>query len=315
MIVGMVDDRALRLRQGGRQPRPTPSFVQPVAPTPPISSPTRRRGPESPAPGIKFSDVANFLNPAPSLTSAVAEGRAPRPADVALDAGLFAAGFIPFAGPGIRAGGQAARLGAINRRLAPVGGPEAISSFLAFPKTGYYDSLNKNLVRETLHSGEQIIPRGTEFIRMPSSGQIAPGRYSQSVPLPREVGADYIAGRPQSFGQSADLQRMGAIMRGLGPDTGGNIWRAPGLMSITAMEDLPGLIDLPAFLAKYADEIPVNPRQGMESDFLNEGLLGPDVRLRLREFSPGDIGNLPLQAPLRQEPFNFPTWYFEAYAR
>lgn len=29
MIVGMVDDRALRLRQRGRQPRPTPSFVQP----------------------------------------------------------------------------------------------------------------------------------------------------------------------------------------------------------------------------------------------------------------------------------------------
>ena len=312
----MVDDRAMRLRQraSGRQPRPTP---QPVAPTP-----ARRESRTIFGQPVDYDRNArqgrgflDFLNPAPSLTSAVAEGRAPRPADVALDAGLFAAGFIPFAGPGIRAGGQAARVGAINRRLAPAGGPEAVSEFLGAPKTGYYGSLNRDVLRETLNSGEQVIPQGAELIRMPSKGQVAPGRYSQSVPLPREVGADYIAGRPQSFGQSSDLQRMGAILRGLNPDTGGNLWRAPGLMSITAMEELPGLIDLPAFLAKYGDEIPVSYRRPRESKFLNEGLLGPDVRLQLREFSPGDIGNLPLQAPLRQEAFNFPTWYFDAFAR
>jgi hypothetical protein len=259
--------------------------------------------------------VLNFLNPAPSLTSAVAEGRAPRAADVATDAGLFAAGLIPIGGPAIRAGGQAARAGAINRRLAPSGGPEAVSEFLGAPKTGYYGSLNRDVLAETLESGEQVIPRGAELIRMPSMGQVSPSRGSQSVPLPREVGADYVAGRPQSFGQSADLQRMGAIMRGLGDDTGGGIWRAPGLMSITAREELPGLIDLPGFLTKYADEISPSFRHPLDSKFLSEGLLGPDVRLQLRDFSPGDISRIPLQAPLRQDQFNFPTWYFDAYAR
>ena len=259
--------------------------------------------------------VADFLNPAPSLTSAVEEKRAPKFSDVALDAGLFAAGFIPFAGPGIRAGGQAVRAGAINRRLTPSGGPEAVSEFLGAPKTGYYGSLNRDVLAETLESGEQVIPRGAELIRMPSMGQVSPSRGSQSVPLPREVGADYVAGRPQSFGQSADLQRMGAIMRGLGDDTGGAIWRAPGLMSITAREELPGLIDLPGFLAKYADEISPSFRRPLDSKFLNEGLLGPNVRLQLRDFSPGDISRIPLQAPLRQDQFNFPTWYFDAYNR
>jgi hypothetical protein len=266
--------------------------------------------------------VLNFLNPAPSLTSAVAEGRAPRPADVALDAGLFAAGFIPFAGPGIRAGGLAARggaqvagAGALSQRLAPQGGPEAVSSFLGGPVTGYRSTLNRDVLKETLNSGEQVIPQGAELFRVPSAGQVTPRYGSQSVPLPREVGADYLAGRPQSFGQSADLQRMGAIMRGLGQDTGGNSWRAPGLMSITAREELPGFIDLPGFLAKYADEIPVNPRKPLESEFLNEGLLSPDVRLQLRDFSPGDIDLFPLNAPTGRGQINFPTWYFDAYAR
>jgi hypothetical protein len=295
-----------------REPRPTPSFVEPTAP---ISSPTRRRGPESPAPGIRFSDVLNFLNPAPSLTSAVAEGRAPKPADVALDAGLFAAGFIPFAGPGIKGAGQAARAGAINRRIVPEGGPEAVSEFLGAPKTGYYDTLNRSVLADTLESGEQFIPRGSELIRMPSRGQVSPRRGSQSVPLPREVGADYIAGRPQSFGQSGDLQRMGAIMRGLGPDTGGDIWRAPGLMSITAREDLPGLIDLPGFLAKYASEISPGFRHPLGSKFSSEGLLAPNVRLQLRDFNPGDFDRLPLTSPLNMGDFNFPTWYFDAFAR
>ena len=94
MIGGMVDDRALRLRQqaSGRQPRPTP---QPVA-----STPARRESRTIFGQPVDYDRNArqgrgffDFLNPAPSLTSAVAEGRAPRPADVALDAGLLAAGF------------------------------------------------------------------------------------------------------------------------------------------------------------------------------------------------------------------------------
>jgi hypothetical protein len=302
MIVGMVDNTSW-----WRSPTPTPPK--------PISSPTQKRGPQNPAPGIKFSDVANFLNPAPSLTSAVAEGRAPKPTDVALDVGLFAAGFIPLAGPGIRAGGQAARAGAFSRRLAPQGGPEAVSEFLGGPVTGYRSTLNKDVLKETLNSGEQVIPRGMELLRVPSAGQVTPTYGSQSVPLPRELGADYLAGRPQSFGQSADLQRMGAIMRGLAEDTGGASWRSPGLMSITAREELPGLIDLPGFLARYADEIPVGPRRPRESKFLNEGLLGPDVRLQLRDFNPGDIDRFPLNAPTGSGQINFPTWYFDAYAR
>jgi hypothetical protein len=86
-------------------------------------------------------------------------------------------------------------------------------------------------------------------------------------------------------------------------------------MSITAMEDLPGLIDLPAFLAKYSDEIAASPRKPLESDFLNEGLLSPDVRLQLRDFNPGDIDRFPLSAPTGRGQLNFPTWYFDAYAR
>ena len=325
IIGGMVDDRAMRFRQGYGAPAPKPAIRQP-RPTPkpvdPEPTPQRREDRTIFGQPVDYDRnarhgkaIADFLNPAPSLTSAVAERRAPKPADVALDAGLFAAGFIPFAGPGIRASGQAARLGAIGRRAAPAGGPEAVSEFLGGPISGYRSTLNRDVLKETLNSGEQIIPRGRELVRMPSSGQVAPKYGSQSVPLPREIGADYIAGRPQSFGQAADLQRMGAIMRGLDPDTGGNIWRAPGLMSITAMEDLPGLIDLPAFLAKYSDEIAASPRKPLESDFLNEGLLSPDVRLQLRDFNPGDIDRFPLSAPTGRGQLNFPTWYFDAYAR
>jgi hypothetical protein len=54
----------------------------------------------------------NFFNPLASVTDRVLSGQNPRFSDFATDAGLFAAGLIPFVGPGLRAGGQAARAGA-----------------------------------------------------------------------------------------------------------------------------------------------------------------------------------------------------------
>ena len=272
------------------------------------------------APRIAQTAAANnFFNPVSSIAQAVGQGRLPNRGEVGTDAAFAAVGMLPF-GKGARpvletTEAIAARLGAISRRTAPEGGPTAVSQFLGAPKTGYHETLNRDVLNQTLNSGEQVIPRGMELIRMPSAGQVTPSQYSQSVPLPREIGADYLAGRPQSFGQSADLQKMGAIMRGMAPDTGGAIWRNPGLMSITAMEDLPGLIDLPAFLAKYSDEIAPSYRHPLDSDFLNEGLLSPDVRLQVRDFSPGDINTFPLNSPTGMGQFNFPTWYLNAYAR
>ena len=313
MILGMVDDRALRLRQQAsrRQPRPTP---QPVEPTPPVSSPTRRRGPENPAPGIKFSDVLNFLNPAPSLTSAVAEGRAPRPADVALDAGLFAAGFIPFAGPGIRASGQAARAArpaletaetinarrdAINRLLNRQG-PEALEEYLKRPLTAYQATQNPNLLRRFFDETSERIPVGTQMYRAPSSGQVMPKRYSQSVPLPREVGAEWLPNRIQSTAGSEDLQRLGGLIRGTTPETGGSQTYAPGMVAIVAMEDLPGIYNLNTYLD--AIENLGLFRLPTRSNFMTESVLGPRTRYVVRDYIP-DAGE------------GFPTWYLNAYAR
>jgi GNAT superfamily N-acetyltransferase len=92
----MVDDRALRFRQEYRAP-----VSRPLAPTPsPLDALGRNylRGSEQQVrrQADEGRGVLNFLNPVPSVTSAVAEGRAPRFSDVALDAGLLAAGFVPF---------------------------------------------------------------------------------------------------------------------------------------------------------------------------------------------------------------------------
>jgi hypothetical protein len=54
----------------------------------------------------------NFFNPLATVTDRVLSGGTPRFSDFALDAGLLAAGLIPFVGPGLRAGGQAAKTGA-----------------------------------------------------------------------------------------------------------------------------------------------------------------------------------------------------------
>ena len=312
----MVDDRAMRFRQQAmppasvrRQPRPTP---QPVAPTP-----ARRESRTIFGQPVDYDRNArqgrgflDFLNPAPSLTSAVAEGRAPRPADVALDAGLFAAGFIPFAGPGIRGAGQAARpaletgeaiaarRNAIDRLLNEEG-PQAIYEFLQAPVTGYRETLNAPTLRKFFAETSERIPKGTEMYRAPSKGQV-------ESRLPRTPGEVYVPGQVMSAGGSADLQRLGQTLAGknLGDLTGGNQHYAPGLMRIEAMEDLPGIPNINTYLDRYAGQYGGRGRGTIEgnSKFANESTLGPTIRYLLQRFEPG-VGDVP------------PTWYFNAYNR
>jgi hypothetical protein len=130
MMVGMVDDRAMRFRgQVAPPPRPRPMPVLPPA--------AQRPEPSRLTPGDKLFGATfnpntgfqagtkpmsessrqaqaglNFFNPLASVTDRVLSGENPRFSDFATDAGLFAAGLIPFVGPGLRAGGQAARTGA-----------------------------------------------------------------------------------------------------------------------------------------------------------------------------------------------------------
>ena len=253
----------------------------------------------------------DFLNPAPSLTSAVAEKRAPKASDVALDAGLFAAGFIPFAGPGIRGAGQAARPAletgeaiaarrqAIERLLNDEG-PQAINEFLRNPLTGYLGTLNRGTLNRFFRETPERIPRGTEMFRAPSKGEV------QSR-LPREVGAVYAPGTVRSAGGPADLQKLGAVLEGKTLDsiTGGNQSYAPGLASITAMDDLPGILDINEFLARYAGQYAGQGRPAIGSTVSNynvESVLGPQVRYSVRDVQPG-INGVP------------PTWYLNAYSR
>ena len=105
----MVDDRALRLRQqaSGRQPRPTPRFVEPTpSPVDFLASNYLRAAPQI----AKSAAASNIFNPVPSVTEAVNEGRLPTGAETGLDAGFLAAGFLPV-------GKAASRLSAIVNRL------------------------------------------------------------------------------------------------------------------------------------------------------------------------------------------------------
>jgi len=403
MIVDMVDDRALRLRQqaSGRQPRPTP---QPVAPTP-----ARRESRTIFGQPVDYDRNArqgrgflDFLNPAPSLTSAVAERRAPRPADVALDAGFLAAGFLPVgkalqglkfinrgsrnpAQPGVRyveavlpeaqrvnpedavgrmmilpdgrvgqifvepnfrrqgiatemwnyanreglnpvhspvadqtAAGKAwiaslgaqaarpaletgeaiaARRDAINRLLNDEG-PQAIQQYLNNPLTGYLGTLNRSILNRFFRETPERIPRGTEMYRAPSKGEV------QSK-LPREIGAEYTPGTIRSAGGASDLQKLGELFDRGTLGTGGNQSYAPGIASITAMDDLPGILDINEFLARYAGQYGGMGRPAIGSTPSNyniESVLGPQIRYSVRDFQPG-VGDVP------------PTWFLNAYSR
>jgi len=296
-----------------REPRPTPSFLEPTGG--PLDSLSRNylRGSEQQVRRQvdEGRGVLNFLNPVPSLTSAVAEKRAPKFSDVAMDAGLFAAGLIPFGGPAIKAAGQAARPAletgeaiaarrdAINRLLNDEG-PQAIQQYLNNPLTGYLGTLNRSILNRFFKETPERIPKGTQMFRAPSKGEV------QSR-LPREIGAEYTPGTIRSAGGSSDLQRLGEVLEGktLNSITGGNQSYAPGIASITAMDDLPGILDINEFLARYAGQYGGMSRPAIGSTPSNyniESVLGPQIRYSVRDFKPG-VGNVP------------PTWFLNAYNR
>lgn len=240
--------------------------------------------------------------------------------DITMDAAANAAGGVIGRGVGAGVGAglrHAAPLFDEAARRVPSAIPERVAGFLKQPVRAYRDTLDKKPLEQFFAQSDEFIPSGSELMRVPSAGQVAPYRYTQSVPMPREVGAEFLPGRVQSFGGSADLDRLGAIMRGLARDTGGDSWRAPGLVSITAREDLAGLRDLPGYLARNADDIPKNlPR---ESEFVSEGLLGPATRYILRDFEPGNIpaslrnADGRLTAPLKDADYQVPRWFFDAF--
>jgi len=244
----------------------------------------------------------------------VLSGETPRFSDYATDAGFLAASFIPFAGPGIKAGGQAARAGASAARpaletaetiaarrdaidrLLNVRGPGALEEYLRRPLTAYQYTQNPALLQKFFAETSERIPRGTQMYRAPSSGQVKPRLGSQSVPLPRQVGADWFPNRIQSAGGSEDLQRIGGLLDGSVPGTGGSQTYAPGMVAIEAMDDLPGIYNLNEFLGRF------NNPNWAKSDFGTESVLGPQVRYTVRDFIP-PVNNLP------------PTWFLNAYPR
>lgn len=114
MIVGMVDDRAMRFRQQAMpvvgEPPNRRRTSRPVAPTPSpvdfLASNFVRAAPQI----AKSAAATNIFNPVPLATEAVNEGRLPTGAEAGLDAGFLAAGFLPV-------GKAASRLSAIVNRL------------------------------------------------------------------------------------------------------------------------------------------------------------------------------------------------------
>jgi hypothetical protein len=227
-----------------------------------------------------------------------------------MDAGLFAAGLIPFGGPGLRAGGQAARPAletgeaiAARRnaldRLINEEGPQAVHQFLGNPKTAYLPTLNPGLLRNFFAETPERISKGTQMYRAPSAGQVMPRPGSQSVPLPREIGAEFFPRRVQSAAGPEDLQTLGKVLSGESP-TGGSQQYAPAMVAIEAMEDLPGIANLNAYFEA------INSR-GLrripnESTFVRESVLAPQTRYVVRDFNP-------------QGAEGFPTWFLNAYAR
>ena len=296
MIVVMVDDRALRLRQRGRQPRPTPSFVQPEPNALDFLVGNYLRT----APAVAQSAAeTNIFNPVPSITRAANEGRLPTRSEVGTDAAFAAVGMLPF-GKGARpaletAEAIAARRNAIER-LLNIQGPGALDEYLKRPLSAYLPTMNPGVLQQFFRETSERIPMGTQMYRAPSAGQVAPRQYSQSVSLPREVGAEWLPGRIQSTAGSEDLQRLGGLIRGLTPDTGGAQTYAPGMVAIEAMEDLPGIYNLNDFLARFN-----NPRFA-RSNFGTESVLGPQTRYVVRDYVPAGVDG-------------FPTWYLNAYAR
>ncbi len=107
MIVFMVRPPSV-VQPLRRQPRPTPSFLEPTAPgrlDSFVESYSRS------APQVYQAQAANnIFNPFPSIAQAGVEGRMPTGAEVGTDAGFLAAGFLPV-------GKAASQLAAIVNRL------------------------------------------------------------------------------------------------------------------------------------------------------------------------------------------------------
>jgi hypothetical protein len=252
----------------------------------------------------KTQAVNNPFNPLPSVTQAVMEGRRPTGAEAGMDAGFLAAGFIPFgkaAGPAMRAietaAAQEARRNAISRLLNKLG-PDALSLYLDYPITAYRNTMGAPALRNFFRETTERIPAGTQMYRAPSAGQVMPRRGSQSVPLPREIGAEWMPGRIQSATGSEDLQKLGQILKD--SSTGGGQEYAPGMVAIEAMEDLPGVYNL----NDYFDAISARGLYNIpnRSTFVRESVLGPQTRYVVRDFQ-------------EQGASGFPTWYLNAYAR
>jgi hypothetical protein len=327
MLVGMVDTSTLEgvLRASARR-------RQPVAEPP---NQTRTRGNDRGG----FSNFVRNVNPfammgavnsslvrptgeraAQGYFPETFEAEDPGVREAAMDLGMNAAGGLAggVVGRGVGAGlkgaaplfddaaknaletGEAiaARRQAIERLLNDEG-PLAINQFLNNPLTGYLGTLNWGTLNRFFRETPERIPRGTEMFRAPSKGEV------QSR-LPREIGAVYAPGTVRSAGGPADLQKLGAVLEGKTLDsiTGGNQSYAPGLASITAMDDLPGILDINEFLARYAGRYGGQGRPAIAptSKFNVESVLGPQVRYSVRDFQPG-VNGVP------------PTWYLNAYSR
>lgn len=173
------------------------------------------------------------------------------------------------------AGTQEARRVALSKLLESYG-PRAIDDYVKRPLTAYYESINKPLIQKFFDEYKGRIPKGLEMYRAPSMGEV-------QTRLPREVGATYRPGVVTSFGAASDLQNIGDLFtRGSNLLTGGNQSYAPGVAKITAMTDLPGIVDINEFLQKYG----YNTRSAWNA----EGLIGPKVRYKVQSFNPGGNG-------------------------
>jgi hypothetical protein len=174
---------------------------------------------------------------------------------------------------------QAARQAAVERMRTNYG-PRIIEEYLRRPTTAYFDAINKSGIQRFFDTTNELIPKGTEMYRAPSSGEV-------TNRLPRNVGDVYLPKQIQSTAGSADLQMLGELLEGR-HSTGGNQTRAPGLAKITAMQNLPGIYDLNEFLKRM--DVPNRARSG----FNIESILGPKTRYVVQGFTPGQGGNPPV---------------------
>jgi hypothetical protein len=154
------------------------------------------------------------------------------------------------------------------------------------PLSAYFESMNRPTLEQFFKETSERIPKGTEMYRAPSRGEVLER-------LPRQAGATYRPGVVSSTASASDLQGLGELIAGKSKPTGGNQTFAPGLAKITAMTDLPGVLDVNEFLKQ--NQLPTRSSWNLES------VLGPKTRYVVQNFTPGQGGNPP-------------TWHLGAYA-